>query len=132
MEGSLATREGAAVGVVVASEGYPDAPAVGRRLTGAEPSTPADDGDVLVFHAGTRRGGDGGYESAGGRVVTVVGRGSDHEVARTAAYGAVVGVLLEGAQYRTDVAARELRAADEPQTSGIGRTSATSPGERGS
>ena len=132
MEGSLTTRDGAAVGIVVASEGYPDAPVVGRRLEGAEPSGGDDDGSILVFHAGTRRTPHGGYESAGGRVVTVVGRGGNHQAALAAAYRAVADVSLEGAQYRTDVAAREVPAAAEPQTSGIGRTSATSPGDRGS
>src|SRR5207245_5289091 len=39
MEGALGLRHGAAVGVVVASEGYPDAPVVGRSLIGAEPSS---------------------------------------------------------------------------------------------
>ena len=51
MEGSVALRSGAAVGVVLASEGYPDAPQVGRPLTGAEPAGPDDDGPLLCFHA---------------------------------------------------------------------------------
>ena len=38
MEGSVRPSDGAAVGVVVVSEGYPDAPVTGRRLEGAEPS----------------------------------------------------------------------------------------------
>lgn len=107
MEGSLAPRPGAAVGVVIASEGYPDASVTGRPLLGADPASRADDGGVLVFHAATRRT-TGGYESAGGRVVTVVGRGQDLAAARAAAYGAVDGVSLEGGQHRRDIAAREL------------------------
>jgi len=112
MEGSLAARAGAAVGVVVASEGYPDAPATGRRIDGAEPASAADDGSVLVFHAGTRRASDGGYEAIGGRVVTVVGRGSDLAEARQAAYTGVADVRLAGGQYRPDIAERELPAGD--------------------
>jgi phosphoribosylamine--glycine ligase len=108
MEGSLAPRPGAAVGVVVASEGYPDAPITGRPLHGAEPASASDDGDVLTFHAGTRRTADGGFESAGGRVMTVVGRGRDLAAARDAARAAVASVELDGAQARTDIAAREL------------------------
>jgi phosphoribosylamine---glycine ligase len=104
MEGSLAVRPGAAVGVVVASEGYPEAPITGRRIEGAGPASTADDGDRLVFHAGTRRTADG-YESSGGRVVTVVGRGSDHASARERAYAAVAEVSLDGGGYRTDIAA---------------------------
>ena len=114
MEGSVAVRRGAAVGVVIAAEGYPDAPLTGQPLGGAEPAGPADDGEVLVFHAGTRRTGSGGYESSGGRVVTVVGRGTDHAAARAAAYRAVEAVELSGAQLRTDIAAREL-AGEPPQ-----------------
>ena len=103
MEGSLAMRSGAAVGVVIASEGYPDAPIIGRRLEGPDPASAADDGDRLVFHAGTRRVADG-YESIGGRVVTIVGRGADHAAARSAAYAGVSSIGLEGGRYRTDIA----------------------------
>ena len=108
MEGALATRDAAAVGVVIASEGYPDGPALGRRLEGAEPADAADDGDVLVFHAGTRRTSAGAYESAGGRVVTIVGRGPSIADARAAAYRGVGGIALEGGHYRSDIAEREL------------------------
>ncbi len=107
MERSVAPRAGAGVGIVVASEGYPDAPIAGRRLTGAEPSTPADDGAVLDFHGATRRDAGGGYETSGGRVVTVVGRGANIEAARGEAYRAVADVTLDGGQFRTDVALRE-------------------------
>jgi len=109
MEGSLAMRQGAAVGVVIAAEGYPDAPISGRRIEGAEPASASDDGDVLCFHAGTRLGRDG-YETTGGRVVTIVGRGESFGDARDAAYRAVDEVVLEGGRYRTDIAARELPA----------------------
>ena len=115
MEGSVGMRDGAAVGVVVASEGYPDAPMVGRAIEGADPSSPADDGDVLCFHSGTRRSDDGRLESAGGRVLTVVGRGATLEAAREVAYRGVTEVSMEGGRYRTDIAARELHAGDEAQ-----------------
>lgn len=108
MEGAVAMRNGAAVGVVIAAEGYPDASAPPRRLGGAEPSSPADDGEALVFHAATRRTPEGDYESAGGRVLTVVGRGASLGDARRAAYGRVAEVTLEGGHYRTDIAAREV------------------------
>ncbi len=107
-EGALGQRPGAAVAVVIASEGYPDAAATGRRIAGAEPSSASDDGELLCFHAATRRTADGGYESTGGRVVTLVGRGESLEAARAAAYRGVAGVTLDGAHHRTDIAAREL------------------------
>ncbi len=106
-EGSVSTSERAAVGVVVASAGYPDAPVVGVALDGAEPSGPGDNASLLCFHGATRRTGRS-YATAGGRVVTMVGRGADHSAAREAAYRGVAGVELEGGQFRTDIAAREI------------------------
>ena len=117
MEGSVALRPGAAVGVVVAAEGYPDAPIVGRTLEGAEPASSADDGDLLCFHAGTARRPNGGYETTGGRVLAMVGRGATIQAARDAAYRAVADVALDGGRYRSDIAARELGAGDGAELS---------------
>ena len=103
MENSVRLADGAAVGVVVASEGYPEAPLTGRVLEGAEPSSGADDGGVLCFHAGTRRRQDGTVETSGGRVVTLVGQGPTLADARAAAYRGVAEMGLEGSQFRTDV-----------------------------
>ncbi len=107
MEGSLAMRSGAAVAVVIASDGYPEAPVAGRALTGAEPSGPGEAGPVLRFHAGTVASG-AGYASSGGRVVTVVGLGPDLPAARGEAYLGVAGIGLDGGQHRTDIARREI------------------------
>jgi phosphoribosylamine---glycine ligase len=107
MEGSLATRAGAAVGVVVAAAGYPDAPVSGARLEGAEPSGADEDGPLLRFHAGTRRSA-AGYEASGGRVVTIVGLAGDLAAARAEAYRGIGGCSLQGGQHRTDVALREV------------------------
>lgn len=107
MEGSLALRSGAAVGVVLASEGYPEATQIGRPLTGAEPSGPDDDGPLLCFHAATERA-DGGFSTAGGRVATYVGLGDDLAAARTTAYAGIEAASLEGGQWRHDIAVREI------------------------
>ncbi len=106
IEGAVQLRHGAAVGVVIAAEGYPADAVRGREIAGVEPSGPADDGAALCFHAGTRRTARG-YETAGGRVVTVVGRGADLAAAREAAYGGVADVELEGEEYRSDIGLRE-------------------------
>lgn len=108
MESSVSLRDGAAVGVVIAAPGYPSAPETGGRIDGGDPATVDDDGPALVFHAGTRRTADGGYHAAGGRVLTVVGRGADLATARDAAYTRVAEISLGGAQVREDIAAREL------------------------
>ena len=113
MEGSVGPRPGSAVGVVVASEGYPDAPMTGRPLAGADPSGAADDGELVCFHAGTRHRASS-LESSGGRVVTFVGRGSDLAAAREAAYRGVAGCTLAGGQFRTDIALRELDTTEAP------------------
>ena len=116
LDGSLGLRSGASVGVVLASDGYPDEPQLGRPLEGAEPASASDDGDLLCFHAGTRRT-PVGYESSGGRVVCFVGRGSDFALAREAAYRGVAGCELAGGQHRSDIALREIRQPAEPAAS---------------
>ncbi len=115
MEGSLRARAGASVGVVIAADGYPEAPITGRAIVGAEPASAGDDGDVLCFHAGTRRMPDGSVTTTGGRVVTMVGRGAGLAEASAAAYRGVAEVELEGGRYRTDIAARELHADDRKE-----------------
>ncbi len=93
----------AAVTVVVASPGYPASPATGGALTGLAAAEDVDGAHVL--HAGTSLDEDGRLVSAGGRVLSVVGVGSDLEAARAAAYAGIGEISLEGAQYRTDIAA---------------------------
>jgi phosphoribosylamine--glycine ligase len=115
MEGSVAMRAGAAVGVVIASEGYPDTPIVGREVQGAEPTAADDDGELLCFHAGTARLPDRRYETTGGRVLAMVGRGATMDAARDVAYRGAAGVVLDGGRYRTDIAMRELGQGDGAQ-----------------
>jgi phosphoribosylamine--glycine ligase len=110
MEGTLNIGDGAAVGVVLASEGYPDAPAPRRPLGGAEPAALDDDGPLLCFHAATAPASGGGYEATGGRVATFVGLGADLAAARETAYGGIIAAQLEGGQYRTDIALRDVPA----------------------
>jgi phosphoribosylamine--glycine ligase len=104
MDGTLALGDGrAAVGVVLASEGYPDAPAGGRPLRAADPASPDDGGPQLCFHAATRAMGGGGFAATGGRVATFVGLGADHAAARAQAYAALAVAELDGGQHRTDI-----------------------------
>jgi phosphoribosylamine--glycine ligase len=89
-------REGAAVTVVVAAEGYPGSPRTGDPVTGAD--------GPGVLHAGTAPGPDGTVVSAGGRVLSVTGLGADLAEARRTAYERVAAVRLAGAHWRTDIA----------------------------
>ncbi len=107
MEGSVRLRRGAAVGVVLAAAGYPQAPVSGATLVRAEPSGPDDTGPLLRFHAGTQRS-NGGYAASGGRVATIVGLGADLAAARAEAYRGVAASWLDGGQHRTDIALREV------------------------
>jgi phosphoribosylamine--glycine ligase len=97
---------GAAVCVVLASEGYPRAYPKGRAITGLDDV--AGDEDVVVFHAGTRRGGAGGFETTGGRVLGVTARADTVAEARDRAYRAADRIAFAGMQRRGDIAARAL------------------------
>jgi phosphoribosylamine--glycine ligase len=108
MERAVAMRGAAAVGVVVAAEGYPEDPITRRPVVGAEPSGIDDGGPLLCFHAGTLRSPDGSYRSSGGRVAIFVGTGDTLASARETAYRAVNLCTMEGGQHRTDIALREL------------------------
>jgi len=90
----------AAVGVVMAAEGYPGRVTIGDAIEGAEgPFAPG----VQVFQAGTRRGADGRLVTSGGRVLTVCALGSDRVDAAARAYQTVAQVRFRGAQYRRDI-----------------------------
>jgi phosphoribosylamine--glycine ligase len=94
----------AAVGVVLASGGYPGAYETGKLIRGLD----TVDDDVLVFHAGTVLDGEGNVVTSGGRVLIVVGQGADLATARERAYANASRIEFEGRHYRTDIAAREL------------------------
>ena len=89
----------AAVGVVLASGGYPEAYPTGRLIEGLD----AVDDDVQVFHAGTKETPEG-VVTNGGRVLTVTARGPTLEAARTKAYDNARRISFEGASMRRDIA----------------------------
>ncbi len=92
-----------AVTVVMAAEGYPGAYEKGSVISGTEAA--ADDGDVMLFHAGTRIDDSGTVTANGGRVLAVTGLGDDTASARAAAYAAVDGIDWPGGFCRRDIAA---------------------------
>ena len=97
-EPPLAWKPGAAVGVVLASEGYPEKALTGREITGL------DQVQVPVIQAGTTIDDDGRLVSSGGRVLTVVGLADDLAAARAQAYAEIDKIRLDGSFYRTDIA----------------------------
>ncbi|MEG3616263.1 phosphoribosylamine--glycine ligase [Isoptericola haloaureus] len=92
----------AVVNVVVAATGYPADPRKGDAITGIDPADGLD--GVHVLHAGTATTDDGTLVSAGGRVLSVVGRGADLAAARAAAYAGVAEIGLADSHHRTDIA----------------------------
>ena len=95
------------VGVVMASRGYPGDVQSGTPIDGLDASFPDD---VLVFHSGTRSV-EAGFSrpvTAGGRVLTVVGRGATFETAIARAYDGVSRISFDGMQYRRDIGRKAL------------------------
>jgi len=104
-EGTPRWRPGAAVCVVLASQGYPGKARTGDRIDLA--GVPAGD-DVTAFHAGTARDADGQLVTAGGRVLGITARGADFAEARSRAYGAVEKVHFSGMHFRRDIGMRGM------------------------
>jgi phosphoribosylamine--glycine ligase len=92
----------ATVGVVLAAAGYPDAPRRDDEIAGLDAALATG---ALVFHGGTARTDDGAYGTAGGRILTVVGRGADLAAARAQAEAAADLITFDGLQRRHDIAA---------------------------
>jgi phosphoribosylamine--glycine ligase len=102
-DGRLPVTRAATVGVVLAAHGYPDAPRRGDSIEGLDTREAAG---ALVFHAGTSRDAEtGAWSTAGGRVLTVVGRGADIDTAREQAERAADSIRWDGMQRRHDIGA---------------------------
>jgi phosphoribosylamine--glycine ligase len=98
----LEWSDDAAVTVVLAAAGYPEAPRSGDPIGGLAEA--AEGPQAWVLHAGTRAEG-AHVVSAGGRVLSVVGTGPDLAAARVTAYRALDRITLAGSHHRTDIAA---------------------------
>jgi phosphoribosylamine---glycine ligase len=99
---ALTWHPGAAVSVVIAAEGYPEAPAKGDVIT-LKAFPEGTQGYLL--HAGTAGNGTD-LVTAGGRVLNAVGSGPNLASARAAAYEVAESVEFRGAWYRHDIAER--------------------------
>jgi phosphoribosylamine--glycine ligase len=96
--------DGACVGVVMASKGYPGSYQTGFVIDGLD----TVDQEIIVFHAGTRVGEDRRIYTGGGRVLTVTARGKTIADARNKVYDNLPRIRFEGCFYRKDIAAREV------------------------
>jgi phosphoribosylamine--glycine ligase len=88
--------------VVIAAEGYPEAPTKGDVITLRDRP---EDAEGYLLHAGTALNGTN-LVTAGGRVLNAVGSGPDLPSARAAAYAVAESAEFRGAWYRHDIAAR--------------------------
>ncbi|KPN73958.1 phosphoribosylamine--glycine ligase [Neisseria sp. 74A18] len=110
IEGRLDTavaewNEQTAVGVVLAAENYPETPKKGDVITGLDTANQIG----KVFHAGTAQDNNGNVLTNGGRVLCVVGLGSDVAAAKAKVYQALEHIHFEGMQYRSDIADKAIK-----------------------
>ncbi|MFS2243170.1 phosphoribosylamine--glycine ligase [Microbacterium sp. OR16] len=95
-----------AITVVLASEGYPEAPQTGRMIEGLAEAASVDGVSIVHAATGASDAPGGSLVATGGRVLNVVATGSDFADARARAYEAIGRISLDGAHYRHDIAAR--------------------------
>jgi phosphoribosylamine--glycine ligase len=97
----------AALTVVMAAKGYPDAYRKGTEIRGLD--TAAALPDIAIFHAGTRRGDDGRILANGGRVLNVTATGKTIADAQKRAYEAVDLIDWPEGFCRRDIGWRAVR-----------------------
>jgi phosphoribosylamine---glycine ligase len=95
----------AALGVVMAAAGYPEAVRQGDAVTGLDEAAQLPG---KIFHAGTRPEGTQ-VLTCGGRVLCAVGLGASVAAAQAEAYALAGTVQFAGAQYRRDIGHRALQ-----------------------
>lgn len=97
-----------ALGIVLASKGYPESASKGDVITGL-PSLDRKDDSVKVFHAGTKVLENGNIVTDGGRVLCVTALADTIESARQAALSTTGAISFEGIQYRRDIGHHAIR-----------------------
>lgn len=93
-----------ALGVVMAAHGYPLNPRKGDAITGL----PQDEGDAMVFHAGTTEK-DGQILTSGGRVLCVTALADSVKQAQQKAYQTASPIAFDGMQMRRDIGYRAIK-----------------------
>jgi phosphoribosylamine--glycine ligase len=95
----------AAIGVVLAAGGYPEAYEKGNVISGLES---ADSADTKVFHAGTASDDAGNIVTSGGRVLCATALGNTVAEAQIKAYQTAERISWKDAFYRTDIGYRAV------------------------
>ncbi|VVD05898.1 unnamed protein product [Leptidea sinapis] len=96
--------EMSAVGVVIASKGYPETSTKGCVISGL--SKVQSRPNIMVFHSGVARGANESLVTNGGRVMLVAAKRSSLRSAASVATSAAADIDFPGAQYRKDIAHR--------------------------
>lgn len=95
----------ASASVVLASEGYPGKPMIGRAIHGIESISKTH--GVAAFHGATMRK-DNEYYTSSGRVLTIAASANSLGEARAAVYDAVGRISFDGMHYRRDIGGTAL------------------------
>ncbi|MFC3532752.1 phosphoribosylamine--glycine ligase [Vogesella facilis] len=93
-----------ALGVVLAADGYPEAPRKGDLIS----NIPANSDDTMTFHAGASFDAGGQLLTSGGRVLCVVGLGDSVKMAQQKAYAVADQIQFAGKQLRRDIGNRAI------------------------
>jgi phosphoribosylamine---glycine ligase len=101
--------EQAMLGVVVAANGYPEQYDKGAVLRGLDKVAQ----DIFVFHAGTKKGDAGEYETNGGRVLLAGAKANSLKEAQEAVYKGLEQLQCDGVFYRKDIGYKAIDFAQE-------------------
>ena len=88
-----------ALGVVLATAGYPDSPQTGTAITGLDRIGQ----NIKAFHAGTRFDKEGALVTAGGRVLCITTLADTLSLAHTQVHRAIDAIHFDGMFYRADI-----------------------------
>ncbi|OAT86287.1 phosphoribosylamine--glycine ligase [Bacillus sp. MKU004] len=101
---SLEWKEEAVLGVVLASDGYPEGYQKGVSL----PELQGLKEDALVFHAGTARNEEGELVTDGGRVLLIAAEAGSVEAAYDSVYEKLHTIRWRGLFYRKDIGKKAI------------------------
>ena len=100
----LQTTNECTVAVVLAAPGYPMQPETGREIKGIDYSYLMNiNTKPLVFVGAVKKTSDGRYFTAGGRNITIVGRGDSLQDANEKAYALIQRRKIDALWYRDDI-----------------------------
>ncbi|HAN21148.1 MAG: phosphoribosylamine--glycine ligase [Clostridiales bacterium GWF2_36_10] len=104
-ETKVTFKDGAACCVIIASGGYPQDYKKGKKISF---DGIVESGNILIYHAGTKKAENGDILTSGGRVLGVTATGKDLTEAIKNAYEQTDKITFEGSFYRHDIGRKAL------------------------